>query len=212
MEVTYKTLLIIHASMGGIALIAGTIAALMRKGSKNHTKVGRLFGIFMLLAAFSALILTSIKPNPFLLGIGLFTIYLVCSGWIWIRRMQFQKKVRIAKIIGGFGLAAALFMAYTGLGGGNAGIILFVFAGVMTLFAVRDLFGKPKAKSIARLHGGRMGGAFIAAITAFLVTNVPGELGIHPLVLWIGPAIVGSVLISYGIKQFYSRAGRPRKA
>jgi hypothetical protein len=43
-------------------------------------------------------------------------------------------------------------------------------------------------------HAGRMGGSYIATVTAFVVTNV--ELEAAPWVPWLAPTLVGTVLLT----------------
>jgi len=204
MDNFYQVLLIVHSFCGVLALLCGSISALYRKGSKGHITSGKYFGILMLVTGLSAFALSILKPNPFLFGIGLFTMYLVSSGWIWIRRFPFHQKVRYAKFIGFGGLISSLFMVSVGFYWGEAGIVLFIFSAILVTLSSIDIWMKVNPVSTARLHGGRMGGAFIAAVTAFLVTNVSTS---YPLLLWLGPTVIGSVLIAFGIKKYYRKKG-----
>lgn len=205
MDLTYSQLLVVHAAAGGIALLAGLAAAFLRKGSKNHSLAGKTFGILMSTAAVSAVIMALWHPNSFLLGIGFFTLYLVSSGWIWMRRMPFGKKAKLAKAIGAAGLIAAAYMAYVALTGNMGAVILYVFSGILAAFSLADLLIKTTPDKTARKHGGRMGGALIAAITAFLATNA---YFLPELVIWLGPTVVGTPLIAIGIKRFYKKKQR----
>ncbi|MEO0581873.1 MAG: hypothetical protein AAF135_06610, partial [Bacteroidota bacterium] len=59
-------------------------------------------------------------------------------------------------------------------------------------------------------HISRMCGALIAAYTAFLVVN--GEaLGLPPLVAWLFPSVVGSLIPSYWIRK-YKRQNKKGKS
>ncbi|MEM9052317.1 MAG: hypothetical protein AAGC47_09725 [Bacteroidota bacterium] len=208
MEMIYTSLLITHATCGGLALAAGSASAIFKKGSKGHSRAGKFFAILMSLTGITAITLSMLKPNPFLFGIGLFTVYMISSGWVWIRKIPFQKKVRIVKIIGIAGLVSAAFMVTVGFFIGSAGVILFIFSGVLTILASVDVFKKVEPMQIARMHGGRMGGAFIAAVTAFLVTNIHS---LPMLLIWIGPSVIGSPLIAFGIRKYYQRIGLKKK-
>lgn len=203
MELKYEYLLYTHASAGGIALIAGLCAAFLKKGSKGHSRLGKTFACFMAFSAISALLLALWHPNPFLLGVGFFTLYLVSSGWIWIRRMPFGKKVKLAKAIGAAGILAAIYMFYVGMTGKSGGIILYVFAGILSIFSLADLVVKTAPNKAAGKHGGRMGGALVAAVTAFMATNV---YFLPPLIVWLGPTVIGTPLIILGIRRFYTRS------
>ncbi|MCH2216079.1 MAG: hypothetical protein MK086_13000 [Flavobacteriales bacterium] len=208
MEMIYTSLLITHVTSGGLALAAGSTSAIFKKGSKGHSVAGKFFGIFMSITGITAIALSMVKTNSFLFGIGLFTIYLISSGWIWIKKTPFQKKTRIVKVIGLAGLASAAFMITAGFLIERAGIILFIFAGVLIILASVDVFKKVKPIDAPRMHGGRMGGAFIAAVTAFLVTNVHS---LPMLLIWIGPTVIGSPLIAIGIRKYYQGIGLKKK-
>jgi len=200
MELKYEYLLFAHIATGGFALVSGLIAAFLQKGSKPHSQFGKAFALSMAASATIAVALSLIHPNFFLLGIGLFTLYLVSSGWIWIRRIPFGKKVRMAKAIGGAGILAALYMIYVGASGISGGIILYIFGGILMVFSATDVVLRTDPTKIAGKHGGRMGGALIAASTAFIVTNISF---LPPLVLWLGPTFLGTPLIILGIRKFY---------
>jgi uncharacterized membrane protein len=200
MELKYEYLLFAHIATGGLALVAGLVAAFLRKGSRRHSQSGKLFAVFMATSAVIAVALSLIHPNPFLLGIGFFTLYLVSSGWIWIRRMPFGKKVKVAKAIGAVGILSAAYMIYVGYSRESSGIILYVFGGILAFLSSTDLILKTVPAKAAGKHGGRMGGALIAAFSAFVVTNVDF---LPPLVLWLGPTVIGTPLIILGIRKYY---------
>jgi hypothetical protein len=205
MELKYEHILIAHIATGSLALAAGLIAAFLKKGSKMHSKFGRVFALSMAASAAIAVVLSILHPNPFLLGIGFFTLYLVSSGWVWIRRMPFDKKVKLTKAIGAAGILTAAYMIYIGVINPLGAIILYVLGGILAVLAFTDLVLKTTPDKAAGKHGGRMGGALIAAITAFLVTNLPTLDSIHPLVVWLGPTVLGTPLIIIGIRNFYKR-------
>ncbi len=205
MELKYDYLLFVHAAAGTIALIAGLAAAFFRKGSKPHSMAGRVFAIFMASSAAMAVVLAIWHPNPFLLGIGFFTLYLVSSGWIWIWRMPFGKKVKVTKAIGAAGVLTAGYMVYIGIINPIGAIILYVLGGILAVLSFTDLALKTSPEKAAGKHGGRMGGALIAAITAFLVTNLPSTDLLPPVVIWLGPTVIGTPLLVIGIRKFYKR-------
>ena len=206
MEIKYEYLLFAHIATGGLALVSGLIAAFLKKGPKSHSKFGKAFALSMTTSAAIAVALSIIHPNPFLLGIGFFTLYLVSSGWIWIRRMPFGRKVKMARAIGVVGILTALYMIYVGYISTSGGIILYVFGVILMIFSSADVVLKSDPSKIAGKHGGRMGGALIAASTAFIVTNVSF---LPPLVLWLSPTVIGTTLIVIGIRKFYKGKTKP---
>lgn len=205
MELSHNQLVVFHATCGGLALLAGILAFFFRKGGKSHRLTGQLFGLLMSLSAISAVILSLIKPNPFLLGIGFFTLYMIISGWTWIRRMSFIRRVKIARYVGAIGVIVAGFMTYTAISSEGNPVVLLIFSGILLIMAAADIFKKPDPNKTAALHGGRMGGAFIAAVTAFIVVNntfLPG------LVAWLGPTVLISPIIALTIRNYYGRTKR----
>jgi hypothetical protein len=157
----------------------------------------------MALTALSAVLLATWRPDPFLLGIGLFTGYLVASGWVWIRPAPLPTRVARARMAAGGGLLAAAFMVVVALAQGRLPLVLLVFAGIMTALSLVDLTRTPDASEVAARHGGRMGGAYIAAWTAFLVVNLER---VPDLIVWLGPTVVGTPLIVLAIRRHRSRS------
>jgi len=203
MELKYDYLLYLHIAAGFTALASGFAAAFFTKGSNRHKSAGQIFLFSMSLSSVAAIILALWHPNSFLLGIAFFTLYLVSSGWIWIRRMPFTRKSKLAKGIGAAGILTAAYMVYVGISRPSGSIILFVLGGILAILSVSDLVLKTTPDKAAGRHGGRMGGALIAAFTAFLATNV--HVG-PALLIWLGPTAIGTPLIIIGIRKFYKRS------
>ncbi len=198
----FQILLYAHIAFGMVSLIAGAVSGFSTKGSPLHRKSGKTFAVSMLLAATSAIALSIIRPSSFLLAIGLFTLYLILSGWIWVWRIPQSRKVKLSRYAAIFGMAIALFMFYQSLTiSRGIPIVLLVFGSILLGFSILDLIRKPNPINNVRIHAGRMGGAYIASFTAFIVTNLAGML--PDLVLWIGPTPIGSVLIALGIRAYY---------
>ena len=76
-------------------------------------------------------------------------------------------------------------------------------AGILSILSLADLVVKTAPNKSAGKHGGRMGRALIAALTAFMATNV---YFIPPLLIWLGPTVIGTPLIVLGIRRFYARS------
>ena len=81
--------LILHVVAGTIALFAGIVAMASRKGARTHRMAGAVFFASMLamavLADYLAVAMPTQIPNLF---IGTFTIYLVATGWLTVRRKE----------------------------------------------------------------------------------------------------------------------------
>lgn len=201
---TATILLVIHIAGGTIALIAGGLAAFSAKGKILHILSGRIFAIAMLLVAFSAITLSTMRPNYFLLAIGFFTLYLVGSGWLWARRIALSQREKLGRWMGYFGICTSAYMLYVAYEPGAINIVLVAFALIMLSMAIADAFRKKRPKDPLTLHGARMGGAYIAAFTAFIVVNI--DLGVWG---WLGPTIIGSPIITLGLRK-YSRAKKKK--
>lgn len=205
MDQIIKIFIYIHAFFGGIALLSGLASILFVKGSPKHKKAGKVFSYGMV---FSSLISLPIcwlpnHDNNFLFLIGIFTIYLVISG----NRILLFKKKEVAnftdKLISGVMLTASLLMLFFGINfllKSNLGGILYLFFGLSAfLISIRDFkFYKNIDKTkILPFHIGKMAGAYIASITAFLVAGLRFE----GLIYWILPSILGTFLIMYWIRK-----------
>ena len=79
--------LILHVIAGTIAVCVGTVAMSSRKGGRAHRLSGTVFFVSMLimagLADYLAVAIPEQIPNLF---IGTFTIYLVATAWLTVRR------------------------------------------------------------------------------------------------------------------------------
>jgi len=208
----YQILLYAHITFGMISLFSGAVAGFSKKGGKIHVKSGKIFGVCMLLAAVTAIALSLIHPSSFLLAIGLFTVYLITSGWVWVWKKPQKQKLKTSRYAAIFGIAIAAFMIYQAYSTSRGIlIVLVVFGAILLAFSLIDLFRKANPGDNIRVHAGRMGGAYIASFTAFAVTNFNGM--VPDLVLWIGPTPIGSILIALGIRKYYKNQGlRKRKA
>jgi hypothetical protein len=205
MEHIIKIFIYIHAFFGGIALLSGLASILFVKGSPNHKKSGKVFSYGMVISSLISLPICWLPnhENNFLFLIGIFTIYLVISG---NRVLLFKKKKEANftdKLISGVMFIASLFMLFFGtffLLKSNSGGILYLFFGLTAFFiSIRDFkFYKNIDKSkVLPFHIGKMSGAYIASVTAFLVAG----LRFNGLIYWILPSIIGTFFIMYWTKK-----------
>ncbi len=91
-EIIIPYLIFIHAGFGGIALVAGSLALITTKGSLVHKKSGRVFFLTMLISALVAIVI-SLCPghfNSMLLSIGVFSTYLIVTGY---RAISYKNKI-----------------------------------------------------------------------------------------------------------------------
>lgn len=203
MEETIRILIYIHAFFGGIGLITGIGSIIVKKGSPIHKKMGKLFSLGMITSSLISIPISWLPnhENLFLFLIGLFTIYLVLAG---NRALTFKIKEKanwIDKMISGSMLLFSLIMIIVGIQGvlnNNSMSILYLFFGGFGLFlAIKDfIFYKnlrnPKNAWLIA-HIGKMIGALIASITAFIIAG----LGIGNIIAWTLPTILGTIYIVY---------------
>jgi uncharacterized membrane protein len=200
MEIAEILIYYIHAPLGGIALLTGGIALIVKKGNRLHKKSGKVFFYSMILSANAALII-SILPNhesPFLFSIGVFSSYFLLTG---LRSLNYKHKgvsLKTDKIIAYLILITGICMIlYPIILYSKLNIILTVFGVVGLVFGIKDLrLFKDRnrlRKSWLKLHLGKMIGGYIAAVTAFFVVNqvLPGIWN------WFVPGIIGGLYITY---------------
>ncbi|WP_348823322.1 hypothetical protein [Flavobacterium aestuarii] len=213
MEQTIKILIYIHAFFGGIGLITGIGSIIAKKGQKLHRGMGKLFSIGMITSSLLSLPICFMPKhqNLFLFLIGIFSIYLVISG---NRALTFKLKSKIQagltdRLISGIMLFSSVIMILIGIYcvvNTIANGVLFAFFGGFGLFmTVKDFiffknFTKTKNSWLTR-HIGKMAGALIASITAFIVAG----LGLGNLIAWMTPSIIGTFYIIYWNRKVDSK-------
>jgi uncharacterized membrane protein len=84
-----KLALIVHVIAGTVALFAGIVAMSSRKGARAHRVAGTAFVVSMLvMASFADYLAVAIPEQIPNLFIGTFTIYLVATAWMTVRRQE----------------------------------------------------------------------------------------------------------------------------
>lgn len=198
MENLFNLFLIIHIISGTIGLLVGTIILVKNKGDKIHKKVGKLFSISMLVTGFSALIIATLHNNKFLFAVGVFTIFLTATGWryLYLKNILQGQKVQIVDwLLTIIMILFSSFLIYWGIVNLSNkqffGIVPILFGWRGISFAISDYKiykGNITIKNYWLInHLQRMLGAYIAALTAFLVVNAPNSLG---FIVWLLPSII----------------------
>ncbi len=205
----FTVFIAIHVISGMIGLIAGTISVIAKKGGKIHKTSGKVFFYAMMFAGGSGIV-ASVLPehyNPFLFVVGLFSIYLVLTGY---RALKFTKVKTKAQLrpdsILAWGMIVVavlmvLFGSYVILKIDTIGIVLIIFGVIAFLNGYNDLKAFSDIKTLRtkalRLHIGKISGGYIAAFTAFLVTNQV----LPALLSWLLPTVFGIVFITYWLRK-----------
>ncbi|MEL6944513.1 MAG: hypothetical protein AAFO82_17770, partial [Bacteroidota bacterium] len=88
----YSILLVIHIIGGFSALVAGAVSIISKKGAKPHKVSGMVFFWGMMAVGISAISISLMKANDFLLHIGIFSIYMNTAGYRSIQDKSLQPK------------------------------------------------------------------------------------------------------------------------
>lgn len=78
--------LFFHICAGTLGLVSGGAALSFRKGSRWHVLAGKVFVASMLAMAAAAVYLAFTRHQPNNVGGGVFTFYLILTGWLTARR------------------------------------------------------------------------------------------------------------------------------
>lgn len=146
--------------------------------------------------------------NLFLFLIGIFTIYLVLAGnrALTLKSRTKTKADVLDKLVSGSMLLTSIAMITIGFLGMAQKIdqsILYLFFGSFGVFMTLKDFHtftvfREKKNAWLRSHLGRMVGALIASVTAFLVAG----LHIGTTLIWILPTVIGTAYIIYWNNKF----------
>jgi uncharacterized membrane protein len=213
MEKITPVLLVLHVMGGIVSFIAAPAALLVRKGAAGHRLFGRIFFYAMTMVFLTACVLATVRWNPFLLMVGVFSYYGVVSGY----RALYHKQLHLGKGLTWLDWVAALVatafnVVFLGLGaywlaqGSGVGILAVVFSSLGLAGCVRDIawFVRPPQEKHRWLfrHIGNMVGAYVAALTAFstqTMTFLPG------LMQWLWPTLVLTPLIIFWIRNYRTK-------
>jgi uncharacterized membrane protein len=194
------TLIYIHATFGGFALLTGGIALIVKKGGKLHKKSGKVFYYTLLISAFLSLAVAVMPKHhsPFLFSIGVFSCYFIVGGYRSLRFKQAKFDLKWDKIISYTIIITGIAMIlYPVLLHGKLNMVLLVFGLVGLLFGMQDLRAYKDSATLQKkwlkMHLGKMIGGYIASVTAFFVVSqiLPGIWN------WFVPGLVGGAYISF---------------
>jgi hypothetical protein len=209
-------LLFLHIAGASVAMIAGFVAVLSRKGETVHRAAGNVFFVSMLVMAGVAGGVSPFMPEivPTNIAASVMALYLVATSWMTVKRPE--------GVVGGFETTAMLFALALApiavvFGRITGDPTLYFFAGIAALAALADvsvlrrrgLTGVPR---IAR-HLWRMCAAFFIATGSFFFgqsDEIPAALR-GPLTTALGLAPLGFLLF-WIVWVRFSRAFRSAPA
>jgi hypothetical protein len=193
MEKVANVALVVHIICGFAALISGLIAILARKKRGLHSRVGLIYFISMSGVFVSATLLSILHDIPFLLGVAIFSYYLCLMGFS-AARWKGKSPLWLRIVIPTAGTAGAIILF------SQSNIVPYVFGGILLLntlldFAVLTGLRKAPGGKLSWMfeHAGKMGGSYIATVTAFIVVNL--QFTPAPWLPWLLPTVIGSALI-----------------
>ncbi len=207
MENFIKIIIYIHAFFGAIGLIAGTVIMFAKKGNQLHKKAGEIFSLGMLVSSVLSLLICSFPNhhNSFLLMIGIFTIYMILLGNRVLKYKRKNHHNKIDQLISGIMMVTSIIMIVYGISplftNQGLGILFMIFGGLGGFMSYRDFkfYKNPENyKKWTMVHVGKMVGAYIASVTAFLVAGAGFGGNIY---FWIVPSVIGTLyIIAWGRK------------
>jgi len=201
MEYLIKASLFVHIICGFTALLAGSIVLVLTKGNYWHRLIGGTFFKSMIGVCISAILLSVLKDNRFLLLIGIFSFYQNYFGYRAIKNKSLRSSWADL-LVQVLGAANAFFM----LSSGNMVLMVFgvinsilVLGGIITFIKISKGIALAPKKWLSQ-HIGMMMGAFIATFTAFLVVSVNN---IQPAwLVWLAPTFVLTPLMIFFFRKY----------
>ena len=218
-----------HILAGAVALLAGIVPMIARKGGGNHRLWGKVYFWAMFIICLTAIVLQFYRFTIFLLLITVLSFYAAFSGYRSLFRKN-PERGRGPTWLDWGGALIALVSGVSFIAWGLAGLVGYeiirgVFPAVFFYLALFFGFGLSSSawtdlRSFVRpsedkqwwwyYHLNRMLSSYIGAVTAFLVQM---SLRTAPLeynwIFWVAPGIIGGIGIglwsSYYHKQFAAR-------
>ena len=208
--ILYQITLIAHVIAGTLALLSGPIAMMRQDGGNLHRLAGKTFFRSMMIIAATGLGMAWYRSSLFLVLIGVFSFYITFTGYraLSLKNLHYGVKAgwqdwTALVVCGIFGIFQLITGGYNLFQGDSFGIVSLVFGTIFTLRIVSDFrrftYNNGERKSWLYVHIGNMMGAYIAAVTAFLVQNVQIE---PAFIVWIAPTILITPFITFTIRKF----------
>ncbi|MFC7098962.1 DUF2306 domain-containing protein [Halobaculum marinum] len=224
MAILEDAVLGVHIAAGFLALAAGAGALVTEKGGRRHRRLGRTYVGGMAVVSATALGLLALEQSVGRIVLGLiavFSFYFAFSGYrVLSRKRPRDAPERIDWAAAGLLAAAGVGMIGLGatfvLDGVDFGVVLLVFGGLAFVFFVSDVRQFRATETPPRTwffeHVKRMGGAYIATVTAFAVVNATF---LPTVARWLVPTVVGTVAIRLATRRYqrqFASGGQPADA
>ena len=212
-------LLPIHIAAGGLALVLGAVALLVKKGGSTHRRSGLLFVYAMVVMATTAAILGNVVG-------GLMTLYFVGTALMTVRppspstrrihaaALTFAVGLALLAIVGGIRDINSPLVSPGGVPFRTIGVMSFILATVLLLAAAGDLrimrFGLPRGGPRLARHLWRMCFAlFIAAGSFFSIRERVAQVLPEPFTS--GPMRALPIVLLFGTMFYWLWRVRGRR-
>lgn len=220
----------LHITAGAIALVLFWVPVVSHKGGMNHKRFGKIYQWSMLLVAYSGILMAAlvafvpaeVKPGNATAATAqtqLFAWFLAYLGLLIIALAHYGQHVVLAKqnraLLRANFIPALLvllclngiLLLITGLAKFMPLLVAFGVLGThLSVSSLRYIFRQTVAPSQwLKEHLGAFLGSGIAAYTAFFVFGGSRLLslpGYWYLLLWLGPGVVGSILIARWSRRY----------
>lgn len=216
-------MLLLHATLGFLALIVAPMAMVSRKGGDWHRRWGKVYFWAMAGVAVTAIVLGVTKNNWLMAMVAVFSFQMIASGYraLYLKRLhEGQRPAWTDRFIMGAGVLVngGLFMwgvIHLMLGHRESGPIIFTaFGTIGLLFVWRDFqrFYKTSHDKREWLYAHMTGflGGYIATVSAFSAVNLEA---IRPLWLqWLWPTIIGAPLIAWWVRYYRGKFTNGRRS
>ncbi len=210
---------LLHVVAGTFVLAVAPAAMLARKGGRWHRRWGLAFAAAMLFVLATAAFMWQSHGHLFLLFLDAVSAYLVFTGYRTIARRRRRIRDLRADRIDALGASLVILcaLALVGLGLGartplmqSLAVVLLALGAIAASFALLDLIalvrGRQTRLGSLLVHLSAMIGAYVSAVTAFVVINAHGiPMGLR----WLVPSLGGSALIaafSIAYRRRFARA------
>ncbi len=219
-----RAFLVLHIAAGFSAFVLAPVALVTAKGGKQHRRWGMVYLWAMGIVAGTALPMALYRPVLFLALVAVFSFYAAFSGYRITKLKDLARGGRAQAVdwfaaLFTFGASACLagFGAFRPALVQHMGIVAIVFGLLGMRLAAGEIWKfvkKPKEKMFWwYTHLGNFIGSYIAAWTAFLVTNIHPQGAYNASLaklLWLLPTAVGVPAIVLTI-AYHKRKFAPRK-
>lgn len=210
-------IMFLHIAAGFIALAMAGTALATRKGGAWHRRAGSAYVVAMFAVSLTTLWLVLVRPNNFLLAVGLFSFYLVFTGWR-AARVRDGRPQWLDHFVGGLMAGTGVVMLVRAVmgfmqDGGAQPWILAVFGSIGLSMALSDWRdwrkGPITGKDRIVRHLSRMLACTIATLTAALVVNATY---LPDLVTWLGPtALITPVIFWWNARVLNGQTSTERQ-